>query len=108
MLASTSHCKVLRQRFLCHGIGTVRLAILYGDRSCYGIWKRGSCISNNNHATMFQLGKMRMELPSRTRLCTHLQCFDAKTFLMMNEKKARWMCPVCDKSLLLQELYIDG
>ena len=50
----------------------------------------------------------RMIVPCRARQCTHLQCFDAKTFFMMNEKKPRWMCPVCDKPTLFKELYIDG
>ena len=58
--------------------------------------------------TVLQLGKMRMQLPSRAGTCTHLQCFDATTFLMMNEKKATWMCPVCDKPAPFHKLIIDG
>ncbi|XP_052281941.1 E3 SUMO-protein ligase PIAS2-like isoform X2 [Dreissena polymorpha] len=54
------------------------------------------------------LGKMRMQLPSRAGTCNHLQCFDAITFLMMNEKKATWMCPVCDKPAPFHKLIIDG
>ena len=33
-LALASHFKVLCQSILCYGQGTVRGAILYGDRSC--------------------------------------------------------------------------
>ncbi|KAL8618667.1 hypothetical protein ACOMHN_048843 [Nucella lapillus] len=54
------------------------------------------------------LGKMRMTLPSRSSTCTHLQCFDASTFLMMNEKKPTWICPVCDKPAPFEKLIIDG
>ncbi|KAL4227451.1 E3 SUMO-protein ligase pias1 [Mactra antiquata] len=54
------------------------------------------------------LGKMKMQLPSRCSTCTHLQCFDATTFLMMNEKKATWTCPVCDKPAPFHKLMIDG
>jgi len=54
-----------------------------------------------------QLGKMRMQLPCRAGTCSHLQCFDATTFLMMNEKKATWTCPVCDRPAPFHKLMID-
>jgi len=54
------------------------------------------------------LGKMRMTHPCRSTSCTHLQCFDAGIYLQMNEKKARWVCPVCDKPAPLSDLVIDG
>ncbi|XP_060569919.1 E3 SUMO-protein ligase PIAS2-like isoform X3 [Ruditapes philippinarum] len=54
------------------------------------------------------LGKMRLQLPCRAGTCTHIQCFDATTFLMMNEKKATWLCPVCDKPTPFHKLIIDG
>ncbi|XP_076354602.1 E3 SUMO-protein ligase PIAS2-like isoform X7 [Tachypleus tridentatus] len=55
-----------------------------------------------------QLGKMRMQVPSRASTCLHLQCFDASLYLQMNEKKPTWICPVCDKPALFQHLAIDG
>ncbi|XP_013385044.1 E3 SUMO-protein ligase PIAS2 isoform X3 [Lingula anatina] len=54
------------------------------------------------------LGKMRMQIPCRASTCTHLQCFDAYTFLQMNEKKPTWICPVCDKPTSFEKLIIDG
>ena len=54
------------------------------------------------------LGKMRMSSPCRPSTCDHLQCFDASLFLMMNEKKPTWQCPVCYQAALYQDLYIDG
>nr|CAD7401486.1 unnamed protein product [Timema poppensis] len=54
------------------------------------------------------LGKMRMVTPCRASTCYHLQCFDANTFLQMNERKPTWMCPVCDKPALYDNLMIDG
>ncbi|KZS18611.1 E3 SUMO-protein ligase PIAS3 [Daphnia magna] len=54
------------------------------------------------------LGKMRMQLPCRATTCSHLQCFDASLFLQMNERKPTWVCPVCDKSILYDQLAIDG
>ena len=35
--ALASHFTVLHQSFICYGQGTVRRAILYGDRSCVGL-----------------------------------------------------------------------
>lgn len=54
------------------------------------------------------LGKMRMQLPCRATSCVHLQCFDASLFLQMNERKPTWVCPVCDKPILYENLAIDG
>ncbi len=56
----------------------------------------------------FQLGKMRMTVPSRATTCNHLQCFDVQMFLQMNEKKPTWTCPVCDKAAEFSKLIIDG
>jgi len=54
------------------------------------------------------LGKMRMTFPCRASTCDHLQCFDAQLYLMMNEKKPKWVCPVCNKSAYYENLLIDG
>lgn len=54
------------------------------------------------------LGKMRMSTPCRASTCSHLQCFDASLFLLMNERKPTWSCPVCDKAALYDHLVIDG
>ena len=54
------------------------------------------------------LGKMRMTHPCRAATCDHLQCFDANLYLMMNEKKPKWLCPVCNKAALFDNLQIDG
>jgi len=54
------------------------------------------------------LGKMRMRVPCRPQCCSHLQCFDAATFLQMNERKPTWNCPVCDSKANYSDLLIDG
>jgi len=54
------------------------------------------------------LGKMRMVTPARASTCDHLQCFDAQLYLAMNEKKPKWICPVCNKSALMENLLVDG
>jgi E3 SUMO-protein ligase PIAS1/E3 SUMO-protein ligase PIAS2 len=54
------------------------------------------------------LGKSRMNMPCRASTCKHLQCFDALLYLQMNECKQSWICPVCDKEALFENLSIDG
>ncbi|XP_022237384.1 E3 SUMO-protein ligase PIAS2-like isoform X2 [Limulus polyphemus] len=54
------------------------------------------------------LGKTRIQIPCRSITCLHLQCFDASFFLQMNEKKPTWLCPVCDRSAVFNNLVIDG
>jgi len=49
-----------------------------------------------------------MSVPCRSSTCHHLQCFDAATYLQMNEKKSTWLCPVCDKPAEYDSLIIDG
>ena len=51
---------------------------------------------------------MRMSMPCRPTTCDHLQCFDASLFLMMNEKKPTWTCPVCDSPAKYDDLMVDG
>ena len=51
---------------------------------------------------------MRMSRPCRPTTCDHLQCFDASLFLMMNEKKPTWTCPVCDSPAKYEDLMVDG
>lgn len=54
------------------------------------------------------LGKMRMQIPAKSTNCDHLQCFDASTFILMNEKKPTWMCPTCNKPCLYDDIQIES
>ncbi|XP_037796758.1 E3 SUMO-protein ligase PIAS2-like [Penaeus monodon] len=54
------------------------------------------------------LGRTRLKLPCRAWTCKHLQCFDAATYIQMNEQKPKWCCPVCRESAQYKNLYIDG
>lgn len=59
-------------------------------------------------ALVCPLMKCRMQLPARARDCKHVQCFDLQSYLLMNEKKPSWLCPVCDKPAPYDALIIDG
>lgn len=53
------------------------------------------------------ISTMRMNLPCRSTLCTHNQCFDASYFLQLQEQAPTWICPVCNKTLTYEVLAID-
>ncbi|CAF4448996.1 unnamed protein product [Rotaria socialis] len=46
-------------------------------------------------------------LPAKSSYCSHLTCFDLKSFLLMNEKRLQWACPLCKKSASFESLRID-
>ncbi|CAF0826745.1 unnamed protein product [Brachionus calyciflorus] len=54
------------------------------------------------------LMKFRIQIPTRATTCKHVQCFDLESFLMMNEKKPTWLCPVCDQYSPYDTLIIDS
>jgi MIZ/SP-RING zinc finger len=55
----------------------------------------------------FQYTRRRMEIPVRSVHCYHLQCFDLRNYLGLNEKNPRWKCPECGVSALHSELRVD-
>jgi hypothetical protein len=57
---------------------------------------------------MCPLSQMRMTTPCCASTCCHVQCFDASAYLQMNDKKPKWICPVCGKPALYDNLVIDG
>lgn len=53
------------------------------------------------------LSAMKMQLPCRSTLCNHNQCFDATSFLQLQEQAPQWSCPVCAKNFPFEALVID-
>ncbi|KAI9026834.1 PINIT domain-containing protein [Hyaloraphidium curvatum] len=54
------------------------------------------------------ISKLRIGNPARPNTCHHLQCFDANTFLEMNESAPNFTCPVCHKPFEWDTVIIDG
>uniref|UniRef100_A0A2S2PB33 E3 SUMO-protein ligase n=1 Tax=Schizaphis graminum TaxID=13262 RepID=A0A2S2PB33_SCHGA len=52
--------------------------------------------------------KLKMKLPTRSLKCSHLQCFDLSTFILLNKVNQKWICPICKISVLINELVIDS
>lgn len=53
------------------------------------------------------LSTRRIEVPCRSVLCTHNQCFDASSFLQLQEQAPTWTCPVCVKATSYESLNVD-
>jgi len=50
---------------------------------------------------------LRITIPSRGRDCKHLQCFDLQSYLSLNEKNPKFICPCCHKPLPFFSLVVD-
>lgn len=55
-----------------------------------------------------QLTLARIKVPIRSISCNHVSCFDASTFLMINEQTPSWKCPICSNVLRYEDLAVDG
>ncbi|XP_037521288.2 E3 SUMO-protein ligase PIAS1-like [Rhipicephalus sanguineus] len=53
------------------------------------------------------LSKKRMSVPCRALGCKHIQCFDAPSYLQINETRPTWMCPVCGRRAAFFLLFVD-
>lgn len=53
------------------------------------------------------LSYMRLEVPCRSPLCSHIQCFDATSYLQLQEQGPQWLCPICNKLTLFEGLAVD-
>ncbi|KAL3320120.1 E3 SUMO-protein ligase pias2 [Cichlidogyrus casuarinus] len=53
------------------------------------------------------LSKSRISLPVRASTCSHIQCFDATSYLLLNSNKPTWLCPVCDGPAPYSLLLVD-
>ncbi|CAF3421462.1 unnamed protein product [Rotaria sp. Silwood1] len=53
------------------------------------------------------IDQRRLRKPIRATTCQHLQCFDLTNYIALNEKSNKWICPVCNKPALFDDLQID-
>ncbi|KAF2965783.1 hypothetical protein GQX73_g7785 [Xylaria multiplex] len=53
------------------------------------------------------LSYMRLRTPCRSILCLHIQCFDADSYLQLQEQGPQWVCPICNQSAPFENLAVD-
>ncbi|KAI1521010.1 PINIT domain containing protein [Pyrenophora tritici-repentis] len=53
------------------------------------------------------ISTLRIVTPCRSTVCTHNQCFDADSFLQLQEQAPTWTCPICNKTISYEALAVD-
>ncbi|KAH3682548.1 hypothetical protein WICPIJ_006484 [Wickerhamomyces pijperi] len=53
------------------------------------------------------LSYAKMKYPVKTIFCKHLTCFDALSFVQLQEQIPTWDCPICHQKVKLKELVIS-
>ncbi|KAI1285579.1 E3 SUMO-protein ligase PIAS4 [Halotydeus destructor] len=67
------------------------------------------CESNSIKISLIcPISKRRFDLPCFGSSCEHLSFFNAETFVELNKNKYDWNCPICRKTIGLDDLRIDG
>ncbi|GAA6020304.1 hypothetical protein JCM10207_003219 [Rhodosporidiobolus poonsookiae] len=54
------------------------------------------------------LSFIRIEIPIRSVHCNHIACFDANIWFEMNEQTPTWQCPICSKTLKVDDMIVDA
>lgn len=49
----------------------------------------------------------RLKYPTKSISCKHLPCFDALSFIYLQEQAPTWTCPVCSTPVRVKDLSID-
>ncbi|XP_025207295.1 E3 SUMO-protein ligase PIAS1-like [Melanaphis sacchari] len=65
-------------------------------------------ITSNHFSLLCPMSRTRMKIPAKSINCDHIKCFDADTFIRMNEKKSTWLCPICNASCSYNEIKIES
>ncbi|KAK5654151.1 hypothetical protein OQA88_7582 [Cercophora sp. LCS_1] len=50
---------------------------------------------------------MKLKTPCRGVNCSHSQCFDAVSYLQLQEQGPQWVCPICNKPAPFDQLATD-
>lgn len=50
---------------------------------------------------------VRIRYPCRSTICQHSRCFDAESFLQLQDQAPTWTCPICNKMIPFCTLAID-
>ncbi|KUJ20160.1 uncharacterized protein LY89DRAFT_612304 [Mollisia scopiformis] len=53
------------------------------------------------------LSTLRIDLPCRSIACRHNQCFDATSYLQLQEQGPTWLCPICNNPAPFESLAVD-
>lgn len=63
--------------------------------------------TSQNLSLKCPLSYMRLKTPCRGLSCNHIQCFDATSYLQLQEQGPQWLCPICNKPVPFDQLAVD-
>lgn len=64
-------------------------------------------VSSINMKLKDPVSTLRISIPCRSTVCSHSQCFDAESFLQLQEQAPTWVCPICNKTVSFEALAVD-
>ncbi|KAK9363890.1 PINIT domain-containing protein [Lipomyces starkeyi] len=50
----------------------------------------------------------RIQVPIRTIRCSHVQCFDATSYIQLQEQAPTWQCPICNIYAPIEDIVVDN
>ncbi|KAK9331067.1 PINIT domain-containing protein [Lipomyces starkeyi] len=50
----------------------------------------------------------RIQVPIRTIRCSHVQCFDATSYIQLQEQAPTWQCPICNVYAPIEDIVVDN
>ncbi|KAK9469000.1 PINIT domain-containing protein [Lipomyces arxii] len=50
----------------------------------------------------------RLQVPIRSMKCTHVSCFDATSYIQLQEQATTWQCPICNNYAPIEDIVVDS
>lgn len=63
--------------------------------------------TSQNLSLKCPLSYMLLKDPCRGVKCNHIQCFDATSYLQLQEQGPQWVCPICNNPAPYEQLAVD-
>lgn len=108
--AYTLSVQVVRRIPLDNLVNTIQKRVITGNSKYehdLEIEDMGLMTTRHRVSLICPITQALMSLPGKSIYCSHLTCFDLRSFLQMNEKRLQWSCPICKKSASYDNLHVD-
>lgn len=87
------------------------LSTLYGNANLFTVSKKANdpdvVATSQKLSLLCPLSYTRLKVPCRGTTCNHIQCFDARSFMQLQEQGPTWNCPICYNPTPFDTLAID-
>ncbi len=103
--------KIPRDSVVAESTNAVSFSSSFGLLTCILVAKKASdpdvVATSQNLSLKCPLSYMRINQPCRGLGCSHIQCFDATSYLQLQEQGPQWICPICNKLAPFETLAVD-